>query len=859
MAITNVKEYDILPSRWDYFERRMEKLKEAAGRKIPPIEFNYTKKPVATTRPLDALLIPRAMNGGVPDARQLSNGKWVRDVLPVKIEYGDLINPKFDYIGYVDYGQAKNTAGKLKKGIFPNIMKDAAMSDEEHEKRVATMTPRLQAIGDQWTSTKSVKCELCNPLGDGISRHRAYIVQAKEDVKQDTTKSLKGQQPQLNLKKGEIIQLGSACLSDFMGLDVDKIAAFYELDREVGSYGPNGSPSNPAGWGYKEMGVYDYAERLVMFYGQREKEYLNGVGKALWELPNPNEIYNHGTLSNLMGKKSKLGSGSGCFVGAKSPTAKNPNVKPFHNSKAQFLQKGRVFNLNEDDLTKKPQWMLQSYGSGSMKNGNITPGSLLSFGWDASKNSWLQALNNDYDYQTVMVVNESDGTPILDPITGDIMEIEIKVPSLSYIRQMLQGYNTRNDWKKAIIPVMPPSAESEYTKNTVNRMMDWIKTLDVNSSDYKGMADLLVRLKSTGQIGYVGEKTIGEAPQIWRLFMLHDFKRRQRQDYKNQRKQIKEQMSKLLEPNYPNAKWFTVKNLSQNIDMTRYMMSIYNKGGRKYGYYANQNLYRAKQDKYDMVYLTQAQMDGFTAYVAKIEADRKAKEEEQKKYSAYQQIVRDIAEKNRYERTSVRAIPYDPDVQDFLKVLGWEALGQDLDRLSSQGSSLIRFNQSNNTVSYATITDSQFDKVKAAFRPQLVTQAGIYNPTAQPQPVAVSKPKTMPKITQSAAKSLLRSNRPADWKYLKGTVIPEIEGYVAMISRPFPRRGMGSQGRTITMNNKDNEVFVFFYFGSKLPEVGNYYRVVDVEVAQLSEYKGLKQMVIEDIDGGQVEFHNITS
>ena len=35
MTITNVKEYDILPSRWDYFERRMEKLKEAAGRKIP--------------------------------------------------------------------------------------------------------------------------------------------------------------------------------------------------------------------------------------------------------------------------------------------------------------------------------------------------------------------------------------------------------------------------------------------------------------------------------------------------------------------------------------------------------------------------------------------------------------------------------------------------------------------------------------------------------------------------------------------------------------------------------------------------------------------------------------------------------
>ena len=260
-----------------------------------------------------------------------------------------------------------------------------------------------------------------------------------------------------------------------------------------------------------------------------------------------------------------------------------------------------------------------------------------------------------------------------------------------------------------------------------------------------------------------------------------------------------------------------------------------------------------------MVYLTQAQMDGFPAYVAKIEADRKAREEEQKKYSAYQQIIRDISAKNRYDRTSVRPIPYDPDIQEFLKVLGWEALGQDLDRLSSQGSSLVRFNQANNTVSYARLTDSQLDEVKAAFRPQLVTQTGVYNPAAQPQPVAVSSSKTMPKITQSAAKSLLRTNRPADWKHPKSTIISEIEGYVAMISRPFYRRGMGSQGRTITMNNKDNEVFVFFYYGTNLPEVGNYYRVVDVEVTQHSEYKGLKQMVVEDRDGGQVEFINITS
>ena len=54
------------------------------------------------------------------------------------------------------------------------------MSDEEHEKRVAAMTPKLKAIGEQWTSTKSVKCELCNPKGDGIDRHTAYIAKQKK-------------------------------------------------------------------------------------------------------------------------------------------------------------------------------------------------------------------------------------------------------------------------------------------------------------------------------------------------------------------------------------------------------------------------------------------------------------------------------------------------------------------------------------------------------------------------------------------------------------------------------------------------------------------------------------------------------
>ena len=81
-----------------------------------------------------------------------------------------------------------------------------------------------------------------------------------------------------------------------------------------------------------------------------------------------------------------------------------------------------------------------------------------------------------------------------------------------------------------------------------------------------------------------------------------------------------------------------------------------------------------------------------------------------------------------------------------------------------------------------------------------------------------------------------------------------------MVSKPFPRRGMASYGRTITLvDTNKNEVYVFFYFGSNIPKVGNYYRVLNVEVTQNTEYKGLKQMVIEDRDGGQVEFIDATS
>ncbi len=837
MAITNVKEYDILPSRMDYFEARMEKLSNAAAQKIPPIEFHYSKLAPAT-RPLPTILIPRAMNNQIPDARQLPNGDWVRNVIPVKIEYGDLINPKFDYIGFVNYGSAKNTAGDLKKGIFPTIVKDAAMSDEEHEKRVAKMTPVLQAIGDQWTSTKSVKCDICNPKGDNVGRHTAYIVQAKDDVKQHTKKSLKGNIPPLDLKKGQILQLGSACLSDFMGLDVDKIAAFYELDRQVGSYGPNGSPSNPAGWGYKEMGIWDYCERMVMFYGQREREWLAGKRKSLWEIKDPTQIYSHGTLSNLIQGKGK--DGEGCFIGASKDKAK------FTVAKAVALLRGRMFNLYENDPTQTPQWMFQPLEGKT--------GSMQSFGWQSSQGIWLQGMNTDFEYKKVMVVNESDGTPIIDEVTGDIKEIEIKYPSSSYIQSKLRGW--RSDWALKIVPVLPPASDSDFVKQMQTRMIDWIKNLDTTTSEYRGQADLLERLKATAKIGYVGIKTVREAPQIWKMFSLHDFKRRQKADYKSQRKQVKKTIGDKINAD---GKWFTVPDLAdwdKNPQMYSYLNKIYN--------YRERNL--AYQTKYDMVYMTQDQWDAFPAWKAKEEADRKAKELLRKKREDYSRIVNRIRSTGYHNRAYMRKVNYNPDIVAFLALLGWDELGGDMEMLKQYGTGLVRVNTDDDVVQ-AYLTDSQLDKVNNAFRPTLV-QPSISQPTATPPTTAVTKTQNEPAITPADAKkkmwALRNAGKPDTHAHNVGAYIKQVGGWVLNVSRPFYRKGMAGQGRTITMVTPNDTVYVIFYYGQNLPQVGEYYNLFDVEVKQHTQYpppprQGIKQLVIEDIDGGQVQFELASS
>ena len=260
MSNITKKTYNILPSRLDYFIRRMDRIKKAADSKIPPIPFTYTDPAtvVATTIPLDPILIGRAKANLIPDCRQLPNGTWVRDVLPITVEYGELTDAGFEYIGNIKYGQVKSTAtGQMQSAFFPTVVQEIGLSDADYEQRVKEVAPQLTALAEKFQSYRDLNCDHCSLTGDQKERHSVEIVRATKDQKRKG----KGGKFTMDLKKGDILQIGTACMERYSGLDVNTLAAFYELDRSIGAYGPNGSPQNPAGWGYKEMGVWDYRRK----------------------------------------------------------------------------------------------------------------------------------------------------------------------------------------------------------------------------------------------------------------------------------------------------------------------------------------------------------------------------------------------------------------------------------------------------------------------------------------------------------------------------------------------------------------------------------------------------------------------
>ena len=117
-----IKTFDILPNRLEYFERRMEKVRNAAINAVPPIDF-FVRKYNAKTVPLPQHLIYLAQSNQLADTVKIGND-WFREVIPIEVEFGDLTDLGFDYIGEIQYAaDIKNTqTGEVKSGFFPTIV-----------------------------------------------------------------------------------------------------------------------------------------------------------------------------------------------------------------------------------------------------------------------------------------------------------------------------------------------------------------------------------------------------------------------------------------------------------------------------------------------------------------------------------------------------------------------------------------------------------------------------------------------------------------------------------------------------------------------------------------------------------------
>jgi len=863
MSQITTNTYNILPSRLDYFERRMDRIKKAADSKVPPIKFEWTYLP-ATTIPLDPLLISRAKANLIPDVRQLANGDWVRDVIPVKLEYGELTDAGFEYIGNIRFGQIHDTStGQIKTGFFPRVVKEIGLTDAEYAQRVAQVAPQLEALASKFQSYGDLNCDHCSLTGDKKERHSVEIVRATKDQKRKG----KGGKFTRNLKKGDILQIGTACMEKYSGINVNALAAFYELDRAIGAYGPNGSPQNPAGWGYKEMGVWDFAERMIQYYNQREKEWLAGRRMSLWEVETPDIIYNKGTLAPLMRRKGRTFAKRKIYDANKKVIGTEKYEEGcFVMNVGERLLKGRQFDLYEHDPNKEAKWMFQPFkGQGSVED---------------MREMWETGINDAREYITVPVVNEVDGSLALDPITGDVLEEEVAIPSSEYIEKMI-----RKDWKLKIVPIFPPASDSKYVKRSLNRMMDWITNL-TPSGKY---ADLQIRIKQTVKLGYVGDKTKNDFLELWRMFSYANFDARKKADKKAQEKQWKAIGEKTLKVTNPDGEWYKYEDLlTQNVvtygELIDYLSKIYTGHTSKYqgGSYGSGEIHRAISipSKWGVVFLSPKQWEDLPDWVSAHRKQVAAQQALQAAKANYEREVR-VKRNDQYQlyyqqgvRPSMMQIKYDIPIADFLDYMGWGSMKDP--QFMSHATSLFTV-KPNGDVNTVYLTPQQNREIHAHFRPKVIGQpqppgGGALTPPPAPTP---STP------TQPVSRGLKSVINPADkrpalpsndiWVKKKearrsgnlvgnvGDVLPKVFGWCVVTGKQFVRDGVAR--RTIQFVDLDNNIYTIWrpMTVSPQPVLGNYYELRDVEITKhTDDPKWGKQNQLKGGSGQYVVLQNAT-
>ena len=842
-----VTKFTILPSRIVNFEKRMADVKSAAGKVVPPIEFNMKKFP-GIEKPLPKHLIPRAELNALPDSRKV-NGIWVREYIPIEITHGDLTKEQFEYIGYIRYAQKTKTSG-TGKAFLPELVKPIGMSEEDFVDYQRKWMPELRDMADKFIDKNSVNCFHCNPDGDNKPRDIVRLFRVLEDHQRYGKLDKRGLQ---DLKKDEIIQIGSTCAMGYTGIDVGKLGAFYQFERAVPQKGSYGSPQNPAGWGFDTMSIGDFCERMIRFYGQREKDWLRAEGRdsggynapplPLYKVDSPDILYSKGKMTALIDgntqSEKRMVEGRtkyvrlGCFV----------------DSKHKFLLKARCFDIRaglKDDIA---MWMMQhETGQGSVEEIE-----------QLYKDGMKEALHTI----EVPQVNPDTGMEVLDPSTGLVKMTTVDVPSPEFMAQQL-GWNKykgafTGKWRAKCVPIMPPSTDSKTVHKLTNRMISFAKSIQPKN-------DLEFRIKEIVNFGYVGEKTRKDMVNLWPIFMKTQFERRKKQHYKNAVKEWKKASETKLELVNPGATWheFDPKEFKT---LAIYAGTIYSGAVSPYGFrgqsYQRGDLAMAMSHEFNIIYLTSQQWDEYAVWKAEREKKELAEQKEREERHAYDRIVNNIRRENRhsYPRPHNRQIPYTPPIGEFLDLMEWSDLNVP-DRFN-QANTLFQVNEFGE-VTMATITDTQLERVVRKYRPVIPGQ-----PVAAPPPAPTPSPVTIPASSQPFSEKTKKTQAEAkrmEWPLKqssqfvgnKGEIIPRVEGWMIKVTNSFglkfdvdgnfvPYKDR-TEGRSWTLASPDGNAYVIYHplAASYQPKIGQYYNLENVKLVAHDTFNGLKQNVIQD-------------
>lgn len=351
-----------------------------------------------------------------------------------------------------------------------------------------------------------------------------------------------------------------------------------------------------------------------------------------------------------------------------------------------------------------------------------------------------------------------------------------------------------------------------------NRIMKWLRKLDVR--DMKGKEDLAHNMKAILRLKYVGTKTANDATEIWRQYKLSTFNARRKVAIEAEKKKAQAIREAKL-TNVVGGQWWPVpKKLHHATNQFIRTLQQYD--------------YATKQAMYDYVnhqiFLNNGDHDKFMAM---------QKDEEQKK-KRIEDAHKTRSEMSRNGSSWLKP-PYGRSKAEIIAALGWETHSDELNGLLFN----MGYGYRRDIVDRVFITQKDITTIKnynpnapVGGQPNVQQKPAPAGVVAQP---AVANPK--PRISQAAAKQMgVDARSTSTFIGSKGDSL-SITGYVTFVSHPFRNRKFGT-GRTVQVTEGGN-IYVLFYFGNNVPELGQYISLEDYTVSKHDSYYRTKQTVIE--------------